>query len=70
MFDNPDVATVKVVIRGDWAVALACSEQAQRRLGEEIERAVPVIMRDLHNQRGYDAQYSVTVETVSDERPS
>jgi len=68
MFDEPNVAVVKVVVCGDWAVAIACSEQAQKRLGEEIERAIPVIMRGIHNWQGYDAQYQVTVEMIGDEQ--
>lgn len=29
MFDNPDVATVEVVVRGPWAVGVAVSERAR-----------------------------------------
>jgi hypothetical protein len=67
MFDNPNVATIKVTVRGDWAVALVASEQAQRLLADEMTRIVPVIMRGLHNWRGYDAQYQVTVEPIAKE---
>jgi len=67
MFDNPDVAVVKVVIRGPWAVGIACSEWARALLAGEIGRAIPAIMREIGNREGYSEQYRVTVEVVSDE---
>jgi len=66
MFDNPNVAVVKVTVHGDWAVALAASEKAQQLLAGEIGRAMPVIMRGIGNRDGYNAQYEVTVETGGD----
>ena len=68
MFDNPNVAVVKVIIRGEWAVGIACSEKARALLADEIARAVPVIMRGIGNRDGYDAQYTVKVEAVNDEQ--
>ena len=68
MFDHPNVAVVKVVIYGEWAVALACSEKAQQLLAGEIGRAMPVIMRGIGNRDGYDTEYQVTVEVIGDEQ--
>jgi len=68
MFDNPDVAVLTVTVRGDWAVALACSERARELLAGEIGRAIPVIMRGIGNRDGYGEQYQVTVEVASDEQ--
>ena len=67
MFDKPDVAAVKVTVHGPWAVGIACSERARALLADEVARAVPVIMRSIGNRDGYDEQYRVTVEVVSDE---
>jgi len=68
MFDNPNVAVVKVTVHGDWAVALAASEKAQQLLAGEIGRAMPVIMRGIGNRDGYDTEYQVTVEVIGDEQ--
>jgi len=69
MFDKPDVATVKVTVHGPWAVGIAAMERGRALLAGEIARAVPVIMRGIGNRDGYNAQYRVTVEVVSDEQP-
>jgi len=67
MFDNPDVAKLRLMVRGPWAVGIACSERARALLADEIGRAVPVVMREIGNRDGYGEQYQVTVEVLAKE---